>query len=211
MIKLSIKGLAKFMVANSAKQRKILLDYKYPKKEGNAQAAYYRDARDIIHKFHSKQHNLEWLIEQTGLLAHQAMGLHGQMKSRLNNNIRAIKQYAQNYSERKFQTLQEKTLFISFPKLLVSIKPDLHVVERNKEKIIKLHFSKDEPDVRSIKIISQAMFEAQQHAKLGLTSSSVLFFDVPRGIDHKGARAGAKIIREMEAASENIAAIWGSI
>ena len=44
MIKISLKGFAKYMVANSAQQRKILTDYKYPQPEGQAMATYYREA-----------------------------------------------------------------------------------------------------------------------------------------------------------------------
>jgi hypothetical protein len=50
MIKISLKGLAKFMTASPSAQRKVLRDYKYPKPEGEAQASFYRDARRDIRR-----------------------------------------------------------------------------------------------------------------------------------------------------------------
>lgn len=41
MIKITAKGLAKFMIANAAQQRKILKDFKNPDPDGFAQKLYY--------------------------------------------------------------------------------------------------------------------------------------------------------------------------
>lgn len=45
MIKIGLKGLAKFMTSALAAQRKVLRDYKYPRQEGQTHASYYRDGR----------------------------------------------------------------------------------------------------------------------------------------------------------------------
>ncbi len=74
-----------------------------------------------------------------------------------------------------------------------------------------MEFAKDEPNSKLIKIISQALFEAQSGADMGLTSASVLYFDIACGKIHKGARAGSRILGEMEAACKNIVALWDSL
>jgi len=62
MISITLKGLAKFMMATPAKQRKILRDYKYPREEGQAMAQYYKEARDVVYSFHKNKRAKEWLM-----------------------------------------------------------------------------------------------------------------------------------------------------
>ena len=211
MIKLSLKGFAKYMVANSAQQRKILRDYKYPDPEGKAQITYYREARDYIKAYHQNGHDKKWLIDRHSSLASNAAAASGGTKTRLQNNARAVRQYARHFAGRQFEILPDISLSLIFPEVQVTVFPDLHVIERKKEKIIKLEFAKNAPDPRLIKIMSQALFEAQSEAGMGLTSASVLVLDVSRGEEHRGARVGSRLGTEIEAACENIAAIWDGI
>ena len=211
MIKLSLKGFAKYMVANSAQQRKILKDYKYPDPEGQAMATYYREARDFIQNYHRNNHHPEWLLEKGQNLAVAAISASGGTKARLQNNARAVRQYAKNFSYRKFEILPDETFTLSFQNIQVTVSPDLHVMEKNKEEIIKIEFARNEPDPKLVRIICQAMFEAQQSARKGLSSASICFLDVPRGKEHKGARLGSRLLSEMDAACKNIASIWDGI
>lgn len=199
------------MAANSAQQRKILRDYKYPDPEGRAQQNYYQKARNCIRAYHKNGHNQQWLIQNARSLATQAEGVRGQARTKLNNNSRAIRQYAKHFSDRDFEPLENIKLSLEFPDVKISVYPDLRVIEKGKEKIIKLEFVKEEPDKKIIKIITQALFEAQVGEGMGLTSASVLYLDVPRGAEHRGARIGSRLNSEMMAACENIAAIWESI
>ena len=43
------------------------------------------------------------------------------------------------------------------------------------------------------------------------TPASVLYFDVARGAEHRGARQGARMKGEIDAALKNIASLWPSI
>jgi hypothetical protein len=87
----------------------------------------------------------------------------------------------------------------------------LHVWEKGRTKIIKLGFTPKEPAEQMIRIITQGMYEAASIAELGLKSADVLYFDVRRGEVHKGARVGARLKSEIQAACQNISAIWDQI
>jgi hypothetical protein len=76
---------------------------------------------------------------------------------------------------------------------------------------VKLEFAKNEPNPAVVKIVSQLMFEAAIQARLPVKSADVLYIDVARGTAHKGARVGARMGTEIEAACANIAAMWDSI
>ena len=212
MIQLSLKGLAKFMTASAAGQRKVLHDYKYPAAEGQAQAKYYREARNAIARYHKQKHPESWLVQEAAdlLLASKAAPK-PQIATRLKNNARALKYYATHFSSALYDVLPDVNLALTFGEVLITVNPDLHVQEKAKEKLVKLDFAADAPDAAVIKIISQAMLEAALADGMTLASSQVLYVDVPRGINHKGARLGAQMRKNIEASCQNIAAIWNTI
>jgi len=211
MIKISVKGLAKFMTSSAVTQRKILRDYKYPDPEGKAQAIYYRESRDFITAFHKNGSDSNWLIERADNLAKLSRVVDGHTKTRLSHNARALREYSNHFGHKKFEILQNMKLELLFSDVIISIYPDLHIREKGQEKIVKLEFSSEQPNPQVIKIVSQAMFEAVSNSGLNLPSRNVLYIDVPRGTSHKGARVGARMRKEIEAACENIKAIWDSI
>lgn len=140
MIKLSIKSFAMYMVANSSKQRKILHDYKYPNPEGRAQITYYREARECIKEFYQYNHEKQWLLDKALYLYAQANASSGQTKTRLKHNSRALRLYTRYFSTREFDLQPDLSLELDFNGVIISVFPDLHVNENNKEKIIKLVF-----------------------------------------------------------------------
>lgn len=83
--------------------------------------------------------------------------------------------------------------------------------ESGNEQLIKLEFSKKAPDGKHSKIISQVMYEAALANNLDLPSNGILYQDVPRGITHRGARAGARTNKELAAACQTISDIWQTI
>lgn len=212
MIRVSFKGLAKFMTGNDRQRRKVLHDFKYPRDdESRAQATYYREARNFIAVYHSAGHPNTWLLDRARSLADNARVSSGQTKTRLNNNARALREYEHHFSTRNFIILSDLRFRLVFGNVELSVIPDLHVQEGNKNKIIKLEFSKEEPDEEVVKLMSQILFEAAAQSGRNFTSSCVLYLDVPRGVEHRGARLGSKRAGEIAAACQNIEALWPGI
>lgn len=212
MIKISVKGLAKFMTSSSAAQRKILRDYKHPDEdEPAAMRLYYKDATDRIVAYHRSGHDRSWLTEKAKDVAELARLTPGPAGTRLRNNSRALSFYEQHFAERSFEPQGQLRLRLEVGGVTITVSPDLYVLEKGKAKVVKLEFSKEAPSDESVKIISQAMFEAAKGHVQGLSSSSVLLLDVPRGTEHRGARAGARMLNEIQAACKTIEAVWPSI
>lgn len=211
MIRIGAKGLAKFMTASAAGQRKVLRDYKYPDEEGTAQAAYYREARDLIAEYHRAGHQRQWLEERAQIIANTASALGGRVGTRLRHNARALTEYGGHFGASRMDVLPKRKLLLAVGDVLVSVVPDLHVKESERERFMKLEFSAKKPSEPLIKIMSQLMFEAAVQAEVPVRPSDVLFVDVPRGLRHKGARMGSRVRTEIEAACANIAAVWPSI
>ncbi len=145
----TIKGLADYMASSAVKQRSIIRAYKYPDEdEAHAKIIYYREAREVVTAYHLAAKNRPWLdAEAAGLLA-LAAASPGPTKLRLENNARAITDYAKHFSHRKFEILGDVNLELVYDDVTITVRPDLHVKEDGKDKIVKLEFAKDEPDRR---------------------------------------------------------------
>jgi hypothetical protein len=212
MKRISIKGLADFMAANDAKRRTIIRRFKYPREdEAFAMIKYYQEARDAIAAHHSGGHDAAWLHRLGDQLDAFAASVTGQTTTRIRHNARAIHAYATTFADRRFEVLAVPKLRLSYSGVTISVVPDLRVRENSDEKIIKLEFGKDQPAEREIKVMSQVLFEAARVGGLQIPARSVLYLDVSRGTEHRGARLGAQLARDLEAACETISDIWDRI
>jgi len=212
MKRISLKGLADFMTSTAVRQRSILRQYKYPQEdEARAKILYYRDARDRIAAFHRSEHPAPWLEEQASQLSSLAAISIGTTKGRLQHNARGLRAYAANFSTRRLELLPDVTCFLTYGDVTVSVRPDLHVRERGREKLIKLEFATEAPPPRLLRIITQSMFEAAELSGMALPTSSILCFDVPRGQEVRGARVGSRMRRELQAVCANISSIWDTV
>jgi hypothetical protein len=212
MIKVSVKGLAKFMTSAPAAQRKMLRGYKFPSDdESRAQITYYREAKERIAAFHAQGHQADWLRDQAAQLGQLGAALGGRSETRLRHNARALRHYAVGFGTVSYRVLDDLRLDLIYHGVRVSVVPDLHVLDRGKEKLLKLDFAASAPDPELVKIISQAMFEAAVGVVPNLSAASIGYVDVPRGKVHRGARAGARRRSDIEAACQAIQAIWPTI
>jgi hypothetical protein len=211
MIKIGLKGLAKFIASSPAAQRKVLRDYKYPKREGEAQALYYRDARLLIRRNHSRGNPEGWLSARSQELSLKAQTESGASALRARHNARALREYNQSWGNKAFEILGDLSLSLSYSGVIISIYPDLHVREAGVERIIKLEFASRPAGDVVIRIMSQAMFEAASAAGLNLRSADILLVDVPRKTVYRGARMRSRTAKDIEAACQTIADIWPSL
>lgn len=212
MIKISVRGLAKFMTASPAAQRKVLHDYKYPdENEPSAMRLYYKDATDRIKAYHRSSHDRDWLRAKVIDLSQLARLTPGRAGTRLRHNARALTAYEKYFADWQLIPLSQLRLRLDVGDVTVTVTPDLHALERKRVKLVKLDFSTSAPNDTAVKIVSQIMFEAAKGRLQSLSSSSIVYIDVTRGHEYKGARAGARTLREIEAACANIENIWPSI
>ncbi|HWN80833.1 MAG TPA: hypothetical protein VNM87_01940 [Candidatus Udaeobacter sp.] len=210
MIKLSAKVLAEFMTSDPSRQRKTLRDAKYPESdEASVRVIYYREARETIVAFHRSK--------SPGLLLRQADNLEGlgrlnggRSGTRLRHNARALRAYEANFSQQSIELLENLRLNLVINGVRISVVPDLHYRFRSRVYLAKLEFSAEPPDEATLRIISQLMFEASR-TRPDLSNASILVLDVARGQEMRGARAGSRIVGNIEAACANIMAIWPTI
>jgi hypothetical protein len=212
MIRLSIRGLAKYMTSSPAGQRKVLRDYKYPDEdEPSAMRRYYKDATDRIRVYHRPGHEPSWLRAKVLELSELARLTPGRAGAKLRHNARALAAYEKHFAGRSLLPLPNLRLRLDIGNVVIGVSPDLHAIERKKAKLLKFDFSVAAPSDDMIKIVSQVMFEAAKGSVADLTSSSIEYVDVTRGNEFRGARAGARTLREIEAACATIENVWASI
>ena len=212
MKQISVKGLAEFMSASPSKQRTIVRRYKYPKEdEARAMRIYYREAKEVVEAHHRRGQGPDWLLEEAARLTTLSDFLEGPSRTRLRHNVRGLRAYAAHFAARPFEILKGVSAPLTFGDVRISVVPDLHVREGKNEKVIKLEFGVEPPSETEVKVISQLMFEAVLVSGLPLPAAGVLYLDVERGKEHRGARAGSRMKRDIEAACKTISDIWDSI
>ena len=149
--------------------------------------------------------------ENSDRLLRLALGNSGSTKVRLRNNARAVMHYADFFGNKRYTILDDVGYNLEFSGVIVKIYPDLHIMENDVEKIIKLDFDAKEPDSAFIKVMSQCLYEGAIRSGHQLISSAALYADVPRGKLHKGARAGSRTLRNIEATCQTISDIWDKL
>lgn len=212
MIRLSVRGLAKFMTSSPSGQRKVLRDYKYPDDDGpSAMRLYYKDATDRIVAYHRSGHPAQWLRDKADQIAEVARLTPGPSGTRLRNNARAVLAYQAHFAHRRFDPQSASRLKLHVGNVTISVTPDILALEAGKPRLVKLDFAATQTPIEVVKIVSQVMLEAAVGRISGVSSNSVRYLEVSRGIEHKSARAGARTLREVEAACANIESLWPNI
>lgn len=211
MIRITSKGLAKFMFGGPATQRKTLRDFKFPDPEGSVQATYYTPARNAIKRYHGEGNDPSILVHEVDRLRITAAGQTDSQRVRIENNIRALKSYLKNFGHERFRVLSTPKLNFFSGAVTVSATPDLHVEHRSTKKLVKLDLSKRAPDPKMVRAILQVTFQAALASGLEVEPGNVVYLDVHRASQYKGAKVRTRLKAEIEAACRNIEALWPGI
>src|SRR3990170_2299232 len=105
MIRISVKGLAKYMTSGPAGQRRILKNFKEPHPYGEVMFKYYAEAREAIRNYHRGNNDPSTLVSEARRLTALAERADGSKKTRLEQNVEAIVSYLKHFSGRKFKVL----------------------------------------------------------------------------------------------------------
>lgn len=212
MIKLTLKGLAKYVAASPAAQRKILQDFKYPlADEPFAMRVYYREATVCLKDYIANRHSGDWLRERSNQLAAAKDGDSRTGARRRRQNAEAIRLYERHFGDRQLEILSLPRFRLHFHDVAVSVVPDIRLREGTKTMLIKLQFGGRRLATTSIRVITQCMLAAANSGGYDLAPSSVIYLDLPRDVVHTAPRAGQRILRDIRAACETISQIWESI
>jgi len=201
------------MVGNSTNQRKVLKEYKYPKKHGLYPKKYYSDATNVIRKYHKRGHNLAWLIAQATILDTKASLASGKLKKQtLTSNAKAIRAYAKNFSKRVFTILPDVRLSQTIGSINIVAEPTMHVIEGKKEKLIRLEFSRPPRDSdRYFKILCQWTYDNAIISGFTIRPKDVVCLHVSSGTTHYAIRKRSRITTEIINACTNISGLWPGI
>lgn len=212
MIKLSLKGLAKYIASSPSTQRRILQDFKYPAAdEPFAMRMYYREATDCLKVYIKERQSKEWLRLRAIEIAASRHEQSRASARRLRQNANAVLLYEKHFSGCDLEVLERPKFRLNFHGVSVSIVPDLYLRDGAKTKLIKLQFGGPKLPEQSVKVITQCLLEAANSEGYDLAPSSAIYIDLPRDVSHTAARAGKKTLRDIKAACETISQIWDAI
>lgn len=213
MISISLQGLARYMAANHAGQRAILRRYKYPNRESRAASRYYQPALAAISGRHAGRLTRADFLARAGRLEADARAARDRRAAtKARHNARVIRQYDELVGD-SAETLvpRRRGLALTHAGVRVKVTPDVVVVHRRRDKLVKLWMSNDELSDVEQRVLVQGMFEAASSSGARVPSSSIEVIDVARGVRLHGARMGSRTRADIEAALIAIAAIWPTI
>lgn len=210
-MRISVKGLAKFMTSGEAAKRKILKDFKFPNPEGGVQAAYYVEARHAIAQYHNSGNDPAVIVAEVQRLGQKAYRATGGKRTRLEHNMRALQSYLENFGREEFKVLATPSISLRKGDVVVSARPDLFVRHDGREKLIKLDLGTSTPIPRVINITIQVIYDAALSDGIEVLPKDVIYIDVARAEAHLGARVRTRLRTEIQAACQNIEALWPTI
>jgi hypothetical protein len=213
-MKISVKILADFMMAGPSRQRTLIRNAKFPKlQDGKTkpQILRYSEARASIRDFHEAGNDLKVLLNAVERLTKKRVEFPERDAARLNDNIRAIKAYAAQFSKRQFTVLATPRPTYVLGQIEVSATPDLYVEEGGVRKLIKLDFNQERPKDGVVPIILKVMHEASSVQGLGVKPKDVLYVDVSRERTLTGEKLNKKLKKEIDAALTTIQDMWGNL
>ena len=211
-IRLTLKGVAKYVASSPAAQRKILQEFKYPAAdEPFAMRIYYREAMDCLKQYIRHQHSPEWLQEQARRLTSTLDSQPAKSVERLRQNARAVLLYETLFRTTGIEVLDVPRPRLTFHGVTISVVPDLCLLEGTRKKLVKIQFGGKKLADQSVRVITQCMLEAANAGGYGLSASSCLYMDLPREAVHPAPRAGKRTLQDVRAACETISQIWDSI
>jgi hypothetical protein len=210
MPKLSMKGLAQFMTAGPSRQRSILRDHKFPK-AAVPMIGYYTAARNAIKRYHEETQNPAIIVEEVAGLRKKMIGASKQTVSRLENNIRALQGYLEYFGKRSFRVLETPRLKYLRGDVAVSVVPDLMVEENGVREMIKLDCNRAGASKEQIDVMLQLMYESASAAAIGVKPKGIAYIDAIRNKQHVGAKLKRTLKKDIDAACDNVSAMWPGI
>lgn len=212
-IRLTVKGLAKYVAASPAMQRRILQEFKYPTAdEPFAMRLYYREALDLLRTYIGNEYPREWLLKRVIELAMPGEHNSPAGNRRRRRNAEALLLCGQHFRSTPAELLPCPRVALSFYQVTISVVPDLVVRDRKgRLRVMKLQLGGTKLAEGSIKVVSQCLLEAALQHGLELSPASALYVDLPRNVTHSASKAGKRVLRDIEAACETISQIWDSI
>ena len=212
MIKLTLKGLAKYIASSPAAQRKILQEFKYPSAdEPFAMRMYYREATDRLRTYIGERQSSDWLRQQASELAATRDGQSPATARRRRQNAQAVLLFEKHFSSKDLELLEVPRFRLAFHGVIVSVVPDLNLRDGTKTKLIKIQFGGTKLPEQSVKVVTQCLVEGARSQGIDLAPSSAVYVDLPRGLVHSAPRAGKRTLQDIRAACETISQIWDSI
>jgi len=222
---ISVNKLAEYIVSRGARQRKILMDRKYPDEDFSL-GMYHREAAEAVSKYLSDGAvDPDPLTRQLRLLSQMTTEKVGTAR-RVNANIDALERFSEMLDDIDLMEAEPSLGPHSPPKLRfhnveISVRPEivLRGTGAKKKKCVgamKLHFSKTRPlNEEAAGYVSAVL---QEFTRLHIAEDDEVVhpsycqvIDVASGRVYPGVKSTTQRMKDIAAECQNIAGLWPSI
>ena len=206
--KIAMKSFAEFVSGTESAKARILRGYKFPDEEGMAMAKYYWPAKSTISEFHNGKHETAWLLMKALEMESGAMTPSKPLRTKLLNNARSVKSYAEHFGGHHYEVLGNVKLPFTINGVSINVTPDMHVADGGVEIYLKFSFSKSKLKHDYVRTMLACMSYGL-HANLHDDNPEVIaLIDVPRGTVHRGLRVTDVLVGEIICQCEELEKVW---
>jgi len=206
--KIAMTSFADFVAGTESSKARILKGYKYPNDEGMAMAKYYLPTKSAISDFHENKYNRQWLIEKAVELQESALTPSSSLRTKLLNNSRSIKSYAEHFSDHHYNILENVKFPFTLGGVTINVTPDLHVEDGGVERYFKFSFTKKKLKFDYVRTIVACMSYGLNVHQAVNQPDAVALIDVPSGIVHSGVKITDAIVEELSKSCSNLTETW---
>jgi hypothetical protein len=206
---LTLNGVIKIMAAKSAADReKIIRDYKFPEPEGKAQGTYYQPARDLIRRYHDAANDPG--VVQSGLRSLEAArdGASTAKLAKLDHNIRAIRAYNGQFSNRRFEPLIHRPVTVVVEGVSLSLRPDMLAKEKRSIRALRYAFGKDGADVAEVRVSLNLLHFYARAAGIPVSNPDCQLLIVADGTCKQCTGMMSAFEARLRAAMREVNALW---
>ena len=210
MIKLSVRFVARYLVANEATKTELLVTQKYPRPEMLARSRFYSEARTTISAFHRGTTTRDEIDARIAALRTEARHADRWSRSELVSNADVLERYMYQQGHRLLQLEARPTDDLVRSDVRVTARPTLFAIENGKRRLIFLELSEN-CDKAMKRVLAQLAFEAFRSVLRNLAPSAIQVVDVRGGHVLELDRPGSSIGRDLAIACKTITTEWPRI
>ena len=210
MIEINVKGLVQFMLGDDVRRRSVLAAFKFPE-VAQAPRRYYREALPTIRALVTGEISLLQMTNRADILTKEAAAAPGGRQVRLLHNARAIIEFAEKFGNRGFTGERPQRLSYLHGNVKVAVHPELWVREKHQLRILKLELGAEGLEQRFINTMAQLIFHAARQHNLEIAPSQAGVLELASGEVFTAKRFGTRLENRVNAAIENIEALWPTI
>lgn len=208
MIRLSVREMAQYLVADDAARLQLLRERKFLSVEAIARARFYAESRTSIAAYHRGALSRDAVEAKIVTMRHQARFSNAFVRAELLSNADVLERYLYYQGNRTLHLAPPLAADLVRGDVEIRVRPSLFAIDGDDQRRLIFLELRDKASPSALRAIAELAFEAFRPVLRDLPPHAVQVIDVRRGIITELQQAGTAIGRQLSEACRAISATW---